>query len=75
MANHKKSKKKVLIFSIGGAVLVALTLLVILGSKREVIYTVQTEKIQHRTLTQSVTATGKIQKYVLRGGRSAITAP
>ncbi len=64
MANHKKSKKKVLIFSIGGAVLVILTLLVILGSKREVIYTVQTEKIQHRTLTQSVTATGKIQPEV-----------
>lgn len=64
MANHKKSKKKVLIFSIGGAVLVILTLLVILGSKREVIYTVQTEKVQHRNITQTVTATGKIQPEV-----------
>ena len=64
MANQKKSKKKVLIFSIGGAVIVILTLLVILGSKREVIYTVQTEKIQRRNITQTVTATGKIQPEV-----------
>jgi HlyD family secretion protein len=61
MANSKKkSKKKVIIFSLLGAVLVVLTLLVILGSKNEAIIPVQTEKIEHRTLTQTVLSTGKI---------------
>jgi len=64
MANNKKSKKKVIIFSIIGAALVVLTLLVILGSKKETVYTVQTEKVGLRTITQTVTATGKIQPEV-----------
>lgn len=62
MANNgKKSKKKVIVFSVIGVVLIALTLLVILGSNRETVYTVQTEKIERRTITQTVSATGKIQ--------------
>ncbi len=62
MANNtKKSKKKIIIFSIIGVVLVVLVLLVILGSKREPVITIQTEKIQRRTITQLVSATGKIQ--------------
>jgi len=36
-------------------------LLVILGSKKETVLTVQTEKIQKRTITQIVSATGKMQ--------------
>ena len=56
-----KSKKKIIIFSIIGVVVLALVLLVVLGSKRETIVTVQTEKIEKRTLTQVVSATGKIQ--------------
>jgi len=61
MANaKKKSKKKVIIFSVLGAVLVVLTLLVILGSKNEAVITVQTEGVMHRTLTQTVLSTGKI---------------
>ncbi len=62
--NGKKSKKKIIIFSIIGAVLLALALLVILGSNREKIITVQTEKVQRRTITQIVTASGKIQPEV-----------
>ena len=62
--NGKKSKKKVIIFSIAGAVLIALTLLVILGNKREPVFTVQTEKVEKRTITQTVTATGKIYPEV-----------
>jgi len=58
--NKKKSKKKIIIFSIIGAVLIILTLIVILGSKRETVYTVQTELSKKRTITQVVTATGKI---------------
>jgi HlyD family secretion protein len=62
--NGKKSKKKIIIFSIIGAVLVVLVLLVILGSRRETVYTVQTEKVEPRTITQVVSATGKIQPEV-----------
>lgn len=62
--NGKKSKKKIIIFSVIGVVLVVLVLLVILGSKRETVFTVQTEKVQHRTITQIVSATGKIQPEV-----------
>jgi len=59
--NGKKKKKKIIIFSIIGAVVIVLTVLVFLGSRREVIVTVQTEKVQRRTVTQIVSATGKIQ--------------
>lgn len=61
MANaNKKSKKKVIIISVLGAVLIVLALLVVLGSKNETVVPVQTEKVQARTLTQTVLATGKI---------------
>ena len=62
--NGKKSKKKLIIFSIIGIVLVVLVLLVILGSKRDTVLTVQSEKIARRTITQIVSATGKIQPEV-----------
>ena len=62
--NGKKSKKKIIIFSIIGVVLVVLVLLVILGSKKDTVITIQTEKIQHRTITQIVSATGKIQPVI-----------
>ncbi len=60
--NNKKSrKKKLIVFSIIGAVLLVLVLVVILGSKRETVISVQTEKVSRRTITQVVTASGKIQ--------------
>jgi HlyD family secretion protein len=59
--NGKKSKKKIIIFSIIGVVLIGLAAIVFLGSKRETIITVQTEKTVRRTITQIVSATGKIQ--------------
>jgi HlyD family secretion protein len=62
--NGKKSKKKLIIFSIIGVVLIVLVVLVILGSKRDTVLTVQTEKIHRRTITQLVSATGKIQPEV-----------
>jgi HlyD family secretion protein len=63
MANGKgkKSKKKLFIFSGIGAVLLALVLIVLLGSKRENVVNVQTEKVQRKSITQIVTASGKIQ--------------
>ncbi len=61
MANNKKSKKKLFIFSGIGVVVLILVLVVLLGSKRENIISVQTEKVARRTITQVVTASGKIQ--------------
>jgi HlyD family secretion protein len=58
--NGKKSRKKIIIFSILGVLVIALGLIIFLGSKREPVIQVQIEKAQKRTLTQVVTATGKI---------------
>jgi HlyD family secretion protein len=63
-SNGKKSKKKIIIFSIAAVVLIAVVLLVVLGSKREPVFTIQTEKATRRTITQTVTATGKIYPEV-----------
>ncbi len=63
MANgkqKKKSKKKIYIFSGLGVLVIALVLIAILGSSREEIVPVQTEKVVKRTITQSVTATGTL---------------
>ncbi len=62
--NGKKSKKKVIIFSALGVVVIGLLLIVFLGSKREPVIPVQVEGAQKRTITQIVTATGKIQPEV-----------
>lgn len=58
--NSKKKKKRIIIFSVLGGLLILLIVLVILGSQRKPVFTVQTEKITRRTITQVVTATGKI---------------
>jgi HlyD family secretion protein len=63
-SNGKKSRKKLIIFSIIGLVVVALVLIAFLGSKNEPILAVNVEKVSTRTLTQVVTATGKIQPEV-----------
>ncbi len=65
MANKKKSKKKIFIFSGIGGVLIVLALLVVLGSRREPVIRVETEKVSLRTITQIVTASGKIQPEVM----------
>jgi len=63
MATSKK-KKKVILFSAGGLLLIVLVALIVMGSKKEPVFTVQTEKVQRRTITQAVTATGKIYPEV-----------
>lgn len=61
MANgKKKSKKKLIIFGGLGLLLLVVILLVILGGSKEEIISVQTEKVEKRTITQVVAATGKI---------------
>lgn len=60
MANGKKSKKKFFIFGGIGLMVLVVILLVVLNGNKEQIVTVQTEKVQKRTITQVVSATGKI---------------
>src|SRR6266436_3056781 len=62
MANSKK-RKKTLIFSAIGLGLAALTGLAMF-QKRDVIITVQTEKVTRRNVTEIVVANGKIQPVV-----------
>jgi HlyD family secretion protein len=63
--NGKSRKKKIIIFSILGVVLLGAAAMVFMGSNRETILTVQSEKIARRNITQIVTATGKIQPEVM----------
>lgn len=62
MANGKKKKSKKKLFIFGGLGLLVLILIIIafIGGSREEIIAVQTEKVEKRTITQFVTATGKI---------------
>jgi len=62
MAKSKK-RRKILIFSVIGIALIALTAGAILR-KREVVITVQTEKVVWHNLTEIVVANGKIQPVV-----------
>lgn len=62
--NNKKSKKKAFIFSGLGLLVIVLVVLVVLGSKKDPVITVQTEKVARRSITQVVTATGKIYPEV-----------
>src|SRR6266705_1658676 len=58
-----KNRRKVIIFSVLGVVLVALTVGAIFN-KREPVIPVQTEKVARRSLTEIVVANGKIQPVV-----------
>ena len=62
MANPKK-RRKLIIFLIIAVVLVALTLAAVLR-KRDVVITVQTEKVTRHSLTELVVANGKIQPVI-----------
>ena len=63
--NKKKSKKKLIIWSIIGVVVVGLVVAMVLKGKQKPEIIVQTEKAQRRTITQTVTAVGKIQPEVM----------
>src|SRR4051812_10772630 len=61
MATSKhKTRRKILIFSFIGVVLIGLTLLAVFR-KRDAVITVQTEKASRRNITELVVANGKIQ--------------
>lgn len=62
--NGKKSKKKIIAFSVIGLLVIAAGVVLFLGSKKEPIVSVQVEKVKRHTITQVVTATGKIQPEI-----------
>ncbi len=62
MANPKK-RRKIIIFSVIGVVLVALTLVAVFRKKEPVI-TIQTEKVARHSLTNIVISNGKIQPVI-----------
>lgn len=62
MANPKQ-RRKLIIFTVIAVGLIALTIMAIF-KKREVVITVQTEKVARRSLTELVVANGKIQPVV-----------
>jgi HlyD family secretion protein len=63
-SNGNKSRKKIIIFSLAGVLLLAVVAFILLGSRKEPITPVQVEKVSRQTITQVVTATGKIQPEV-----------
>jgi HlyD family secretion protein len=58
--NKKKNRKKIIVLSVVGLLVIVFIVLAILGTKKEEIKIVQTEKVSRRNITQTVTATGKI---------------
>jgi HlyD family secretion protein len=62
MANgsKKKNKKKIFIFGGIGVLILVIVILVLTSGDKEAIVPVQTEKVMKRTITQTVSATGKI---------------
>jgi HlyD family secretion protein len=58
---NKKLKKKIFIFGGLGLLLIILITVAIASASKEEIILVTTEKVERRTLTQKVAATGKIQ--------------
>ncbi len=59
--NKKRNKKKIIILSSLGLLVVVFIVLAILGTSKEEIVIVQTEKVKRLNITQAVTATGKIE--------------
>ena len=62
-AKTSKKRRKIIIFSVIGLVLIGLILAAVFR-KREPVITVQTEKVARRNLTETVVANGRIQPVV-----------
>jgi len=59
-AQKKKNRKKIIIFSVIGVLLIVVAVMIIAGGNKELIIPVQQEEVKLRTITEVVTATGKI---------------
>lgn len=62
--NGKRKRKKIIVLSIIGGLALTAGIVLLVGSKKEPIVTVQVEPVRRRTITQVVTATGKIQPEI-----------
>ena len=58
--NNKKSKKKIIIFGGLGLLILIFIIIAFVGGSSDQITLVQTEKVEKRNITQTVSATGKI---------------
>lgn len=58
--NNKKSKKKIIIFGGLGLLIIIFIIIAFVGGSSDQITLVQTEKVEKRNITQTVSATGKI---------------
>jgi HlyD family secretion protein len=58
--SNNKSKKKLIIFGSLGLLVVIFIIIALVGGGKEEIIMVQTEKVERRDITQTVTATGQI---------------
>ncbi len=58
--NRKKSKKKIIIFGSIGLLILILIIAAFIGGGKDDIIMIQTEKVEKRNITQTVTATGII---------------
>ncbi|MGD8306051.1 MAG: efflux RND transporter periplasmic adaptor subunit [Ignavibacteria bacterium] len=58
--NNKSKKKKLIIFGSIGLLVVLFIIIALVGGSKEEIIMVQTEKVERRDITQTVTATGRI---------------
>lgn len=56
----KNKKKKIIIFSAIALIIIAVVIIVLVKGNKDEVVIVQTEKVIKRTITQTVTATGKI---------------
>ncbi len=59
-----KRRRKIIVFSVIGLVLIGLITAAVILRKRQPVITVQTEKVARRSLTELVVANGKIQPVV-----------
>lgn len=67
-ANGKK-KKKIIVFTLLFVLIAAVVAVILLSGNKEKVVVVQTEKVERRTITQTVSATGKInpvEQVILR---------
>lgn len=60
VTQKKKSKKKLYVFGGLGVIILAIILMVIFQGNKDEVVNVQTEKVEKRNITQTVSATGKI---------------
>jgi len=73
-AKTSKKRRKIIVFSVIGLVLIGLVTAVVVAKKRKPPIAVQTEKVTRRDLTETVMANGRIQSVVASIPQLALVA-